>query len=34
MASVVIDDHDEIAVPTLVGDLVDPDPPQPVEPIH
>ena len=32
-AGVVIDDHDQIAVPALVGDLVDPDPAQPVEAI-
>ena len=30
-AAVMIDDHDQIAVPALVGDLVDPDPAQPVE---
>ena len=29
----MIDDHDQITVPALVGDLVDPDPAQALEPI-
>ncbi len=29
-AAVMVDDHDQIAVAALVGDLVDPDPAQPV----
>jgi hypothetical protein len=32
-AGVVIDNHDHVAVPALVGDLVYPDPTQPVEPV-
>jgi hypothetical protein len=32
-AGVVIDNDDQVAVPALVGDLVDPDPAQPVEPV-
>ena len=31
--AVVVDHDDQILVPALVGDLIDPDPPQPVEPI-
>jgi hypothetical protein len=30
----MVDDHDQVVVPPLVGDLVDPDPAQPIEPIH
>ena len=33
-AGVVVDDHDQVAVPALVGDLVDPDAAQPLEPVH
>src|SRR5205807_4404602 len=33
-AAVMVDNHDEIAVPPLVGDLVDPDAPQPVEAVN
>ena len=33
-AAVVIDDHGQVAVATLVGDLVDPDPTQPGETVH
>ena len=33
MAGVVVDHDDQVAVPALVGDLVDPDPAQPGEPI-
>ena len=32
-AAVMIDDHDQIAVAAFVGDLVDPDPAQPLETI-
>jgi hypothetical protein len=32
-ARVVIDDHGQVAVPTLVGDLIDPDPAQPRQPV-
>ena len=33
-AGVVVDDDDQVAVPALVGDLVDPDPAQPIEAVH
>jgi hypothetical protein len=33
VAAVMIDDHDQIAMPALVRDLIDPDPAQPVQPI-
>ena len=29
----MVDDHDQIAVPAFVGDLVDPDPSQALEPV-
>ena len=32
-AGVVVDHHDQVAVPALVGDLIDPDPAQPIEAI-
>ena len=29
----MVDHHGEVAVPPLVGDLIDPDPPQPGQPV-
>jgi hypothetical protein len=33
VTAVVVDDDDQVAVPALVGDLIDPDPSQALEPI-